>query len=70
LGTVAAGSNIATAKGALEPLARDPGLHDPGEEEAEDERPPDLPGHLEGVPEPLADQVEGVDQLFRASSMS
>src|SRR5437870_2060583 len=39
------------AERALHPRPRHPSLHDPGEEEAEHERPPDLPRHLEGVPQ-------------------
>jgi hypothetical protein len=42
----------------FEALARDPGLDDPGEEETEDERPPDLPRHLECVPEALKDELQ------------
>ena len=38
---------------ALQPLARHPGLHDPREREAEDERPPDLPGHPQRVRETI-----------------
>ena len=40
----------------LDPLARDPGLHDRGDREAEHERPPDLPCHQEGVREAVADR--------------
>ena len=40
--------------------ARHPRLDDPGEREAEHERPPDLPRHLERVPEAVADPLEHV----------
>ena len=42
----------AAAERPFHPLPRHPRLHDPGEQEPEHERPPDLPRHLEGVPEP------------------
>ena len=51
---------VARAEGALHARARDPGLHDPGEREAEDQRPADLPRHAEGVPETVADPAEHV----------
>ena len=44
----------------LNARARDPRLHDPGQREPEHERPPDLPRHLERVPEPVADPLEHV----------
>src|SRR5205807_492464 len=43
------------AERALEALARNPGLDDPGEREPEHERPPDLPEHLAGMRQPVDD---------------
>jgi hypothetical protein len=48
----------ATAERALHLLAGDPCLDDPRQREAEDERPPDLPRHLERVAEAVAERAE------------
>jgi hypothetical protein len=64
-------AGAAAAEGALEAVARDPGLDDPGEQEAEHESPPHLPGHLEGVPKTLADELQRIhrgDLRFNRSS--
>src|SRR6266566_1866980 len=51
-------SRSTSPEGPLDPGARDPCLNDPRQCEAEHERPRNLPGHLEGVPEPVADRRE------------
>ena len=51
-------AQVAAAQRPFHAGTRDPGLDDPGEKEAEHERPADLPRHLECVPEPLADGLE------------
>ena len=44
----------------LDPLARDPGLHDRGDREAEHQRPPDLVGHQDCVRQPVEKRREDV----------
>ena len=48
----------AVAERALDPLARNPRLDDPGEGEAQHQRPPHVPGHQERVGESFPDGVE------------
>ena len=45
---------------ALDALARHPRLDDGGDREAQDERPPDRPGHEHGVPQAVADLGDDV----------
>ena len=51
-------TRASSAERALQARARDPRLHDSGEEKAQHERPADLPEHLNRVPETVADPVE------------
>jgi hypothetical protein len=50
----------AATEHALHLSARDPGLHDARQQEAEDQRPPHLPRHLEGIAEPVPDRVQHI----------
>jgi hypothetical protein len=59
-GALQRGGEAAPAEYALHLPARDPGLHDAREQEPEDQRPRDLPGHLEAVSERIPDGPEHV----------
>ena len=49
------GTEAVAGQRALDALARHPRLDDGGDREAQDERPPDLPGHEHRVPQAVAD---------------
>lgn len=57
------GGEAATGEHALHLPACDPRLHDAGQEEAENQRPPDLPGHLEAVSERVSDGAQHVSHF-------
>ena len=54
------GAGPAARQRALDPLARDPGLHDRRDREPEHQRPPDLVGHQGGLLEAVDDRAEEI----------
>jgi hypothetical protein len=57
------GGEAATPEHALDLPACDPCLHDAGEKEAEGQRPPHLPGHLEAVSKRVSDGAQHVSHF-------